>query len=165
MTPWNQRSREEQALLNPGFCANLIWHSAFGHAIEGNGTLAFEESFLILPFVLHREIREILPRTTRTSLAVWLDENPLVRGKVTNRARLMVPFTKEALIFGGMRGFIRIDGGNLYAVDSWKKAVIKTLKNASDEVKDCAKRAEFIGKWFSQTGNATTVLALIGVCP
>jgi len=69
MTTWSRRSHEERALLNPGFCANLLWQAARGCAAVGNGALSFEESFLVLPFVLHRETREMLPRDTRTS---WL---------------------------------------------------------------------------------------------
>ena len=165
MTAWADRSQEERALLNPGFCANLLWHAASGYASGDNGALSFEESFLVLPFVLHRETRETLPHSSRTSLAVWLDEHPLARGTVASRARLLVPFTKEALTFGGVHGLIRLDGGRLRAVATWKRAVNRALTESSDEVKVCAKRAAFIGKWFAKAGSAATVLALIGVRP
>jgi len=165
VTSWDQRSREERYLLNPGFCANLLWHAAAGYSGAYGKLISFEESFLVLPFVLHRETREELPRSTRTSLAVWLDEHPLVRGKVTSRARLLVPFTKEALIFGGVHGFIRLNGGVLHADMSWRKAVARVLKESNDEVKGCAKRAKFIGKWFAESGSPATVLSLMGVCP
>lgn len=165
MTLWARRSREERSLLNPGFCANLLWHAARGYS-EGNaGALSFEESFIVLPIVLHRDTREGLPRSTSTSLAVWLEENPLARSRVASRAILLVPFTKDALTFGGVHGFIRIERGRLYADLKWKKAVNRSLKDSSEEVKGCAKRADFVGKWFAQTGSATTVLALLGVCP
>lgn len=165
MTAWADRSHEERALLNPGFCANLLWHAANGYANGDESALSFEESFLVLPFVLHRETRETLPRSSRTSLAVWIDENPLARGRVASRARLLIPFTKEALMFGGVHGLIRIDGGRLRAEATWKRVVNQTLTESSDEVKSCAKRAAFIGKWFAQAGSAATVLALIGVRP
>jgi len=165
MSLWEQRSHEERALLNPGFCANLLWHAAHGYSDGGTGALSFEESFLILPFVLHRETREGLPRSIRTSLAVWLDENPLARGRVASRARLLVPFTKESLIFGGVHGFIRFDGAKLQAEMAWRKAVNQVLKDSSEEVRDCAKRAQFVGKWFAQAGSTTTVLSLMGVRP
>ena len=165
MTIWGRRSREERSLLNPAFCANLMWHAARGYASDGTATLSFEESFLVLPLVLHRETREGLPRSTRTSMAVWLDENPLASGRIANRARLLVPFTKEALAFGGIHGFIRLEGGNLLAGETWKRRVKRALKESSDEVRDCAKRAEFVGKWFSETGSSTTILALMGVRP
>ncbi len=165
MTTWAERSHEERALLNPGFCANLLWHAASGYTRDGDSALSFEESFVVLPFVLHRDTREALPRSGRTSLAAWLDDNPLARGRVTSRARLLVPFTKEALAFGGVHGFICFDGGRLRAEASWKRAVKRALAASSDEVRDCAKRADFIGKWFAQAGSAATVLALIGVRP
>lgn len=166
MTLWAERSREEKRLLNPGFCANILWHAAKGCATDGGrGGLSFEESFLVLPFVLHRETREGLPHSTRTSLAVWLDENPLARGRVASRARLLVPFTKDALTFGGMHDFIRLAEGRLRVETNWRKAVNRALEESSDEVRDCAKRAEFLGKWFAQAGSSATVLALIGVRP
>lgn len=165
MTSWPQRSHEERVLLNPGFCANIIWHAARGYTDESGGTLSFEESFLVLPFVLHRETRGILPRTTQTSLAAWLDEYPLVRGRVVSRAQLLVPFTKEALTFGGVHGFIRLQDGKILAEMAWKKSVDRALKESSDEVRSCTKRADFIGKWFAQVGNAATIFALIGVRP
>lgn len=165
MTEWADRSQEERALLNPGFCANLLWHAANGYARDSDNALSFEESFLVLPFVLHRPTRETLPRSIRTSLAVWLDENPLARGRVASRACVLVPFTKEALMFGAVHGLIRLDKGSVWAVAAWKRSVNRTLTEASDEVKGCAKRATFIGNWFARAGSAATVLALIGVRP
>ena len=165
MTARSLRSREERALLNPAFCSNLIWHAARGHAGESSGFLSFEESFLVLPLVLHRPTRELLPHSVRTSLAVWLHENPLTRGRMTIRARFLVPFTREALTLAGSYGLIRIERGQVHAEAGWKRAVNRVLAESSDEVKICASRARFIGRWFAKTGDAATVLALIGVRP
>lgn len=165
MTLWSQRSREERVLLNPAFCANLLWHAARGYTGVGNGVLSFEEAFLVLPFVLHRATREALPRDTRTSLAVWLNNNSLARGRIANRARLLVTFTKEGMTFGGMHGLIHIDDGRLHAKEAWKRSMNRSLRASSDEVRSCAKRAEFVGKWFAKTGSTPTVLALMGVRP
>lgn len=51
MTFWEQRSREEQGLLNPGFCANLLWHAASGYSGRPGESLSFEESFLVVSFI------------------------------------------------------------------------------------------------------------------
>ena len=165
MTPWSRRSREERTLLNPAFCACLLWHATQGYAGAHHGLLSFEEAFLILPIALHKETREALPRDTRTSLAVWLEDNPLVRGRIASRARLLVPFTKEGIIFGGLYGLIRLEEGRLQGASAWRRSVGRMLRSSSDEVRMCSKRAEFAGKWFAQAGNAPTVLALIGVRP
>lgn len=165
MTPWVQRSREERALLNSAFCTNLLWHAARGHSAVESDALPFEEAFLVLPFVLDRKTREALPRDTRTSLAVWLESNPLARGRIADRAQLLVGFTKEALSFGGFYGLIAISEGRIRASAAWQQAVRRSLSKASNEVRECAKKAEFVGRWFAQTGTAPTVFALIGVRP
>lgn len=165
MTPWAQRSSEERSLFNPSFCATLLWQSARGYGEGSVGALSFEESFLVLPFVLHHETREQLPQSTATSLAVWLDQHPLARGRIASRARLLVPFTREAITFGGLYGFIRLDGGALHAEPRWRRAVNRALAESSDEVRRCANRSTLVGKWFARSGSAATVLALLGVRP
>jgi hypothetical protein len=128
--------------------------------------LPFETTFLILGMVLDRETRESLPRGVTTSLAVWLEERPLARSRMADRSRTLVPFTKEALVFGGLHRllFIRADSIRPNLVD-WKKKITDSIRASNDEVRTCAKRAEFVGRWFSKTGSAATIMALIGVRP
>ncbi|RII28383.1 MAG: hypothetical protein CXR31_00355 [Geobacter sp.] len=165
MSAWNERAFEERALLVPSFSSVLIWYAAVGHQTEAESGLPFDASFLVLPIVLHRETRELLPKTVATSLAVWLDEHPLVRARIADRAQVIVPFTKEAIVFGGIHGLIRVTGHEVVANPDWKRQVAAGLKNTSDEVKACAKRAEFVGRWFAKTGSCRTVMALLGVRP
>ena len=165
MTQWHERSQEEQALLNPAFCSLLLWCAAHGYASVNQSGLSFEEAFLILPMVLHRTTREALPRGTSTSLAVWINSNPLAQGKIATRAKLLVEFTKEGMFFGGTHGLISIDEGKLRANEDLRLTINRSFQGASDEVRLCARRAEFVGKWFGQTGSGSTVLALIGVRP
>ncbi len=165
MTPWTSRAPEERALLNPSFFSLLFWHAASGHNAEGGAGLPFATSFLVLPLVLHRETRESLPKMVTTSLPVWLDENSLVRARLAERSRMLVPFTKEALIFGGVRGFLTISADAVSAEQSWKRKVTTELGRSSDEVRACAKKADFLGRWFARAGSPTTVMALMGVRP
>ena len=165
MTQWHERSREERALLNPAFCSILLWFAARGYGNVKQGALSFEEAFLILPMVLHRTTREALARDTRTSLAVWINSNPLAQGRIATRARLLVTFTKEGMVFGGAHGLTRINEGWLHANEDWRQPIHRSLRDSSEEVRLCARRAEFVGKWFARTGSASTVFALMGVRP
>jgi hypothetical protein len=167
MKHWAERTREEQRLLNPSFCSVLLWYAAQGYAagLDTHPAMPFEETFLVLPMVLHRDIRDSLPRTTATSLAVWLGEHPLGRAMIPDRARLLVPFTKEAMRFGGAHGLLQFSHSALLAKLDWKTKVTSALSEASEEVRLCAKRAEFVGKWFAKAGNAETVMSIIGVRP
>ena len=165
MTPWHERSIEERNLLNPGFCATLLWHAAQGYASERKTPMAIEVSFLVLPFVLHLETRESLPRAITTSLPTWLSEHPLVRTRLGERAAMLRPFTREALVFGGSHGLLSISQDGVRAHDEMKKRVNAALKTTSDEVRECARRAEFLGRWLEKAGGPETVMALLGVQP
>jgi len=165
MIPWPDRSAEERALLNPSFFSVLFWHAATGHSGELGVDLPFSTAFLILPMVLHRETRESLPKMVTTSLPVWLDDNQLVRVRLAERARTLVPYTKEALMFGGTRGFLKVSSTSVIAEQDWKRRINAGVKNATDEVHSCAKKADFLGRWFARAGSPATVMALFGVRP
>ena len=165
MIPWKLRPQEEKGLLNPSFCAMLLWQASNGFRRENSRRMTFEEAFLIVPIVLHRNTRELLPRTIRTSLATWLDENRLVRSSVATRSKLLVPYVKEAISFGLRHDFLNIEDGEIFGVDAWKRAVNKSVRESTQEVTECTKRSEFVGRWFSQAGAAPTVFALFGVRP
>lgn len=163
---WETRTVEERNLLNPSFCSVLLWYAARGYASQSeNDGLPFEVVFLVLAIVLHRETRESLPKSTKTSVPVWLDLNPLAGSHITDRSRALVPFTKEAMNFGGGYGMLKFRHRNLTGAAEWKRKIEGVLNDCSEEVRECAKRAEFIGKWFAKTGNAPTILALFGVRP
>lgn len=164
MSGWNARSVEERNLLNPGFCSVLLWHAAVGYASERQTAMAIELAFVALPFVLHQETRESLPRTIATSLPVWLAEHPIVRTRLAERAIALRPFTREALLFGGHE-LLSLSAEGIQANGGMKRRVAAGLKQTSDEVRDCAKRAEFLGKWLERAGGAETVMALLGVRP
>ena len=165
MMAWLGRSPEERGLLNPSFCAVLLWQAAQGHMANSHESLPFEAAFLVLAMVLHRETRESLPRGVATSLAVWLEEKPLSRSRIADLSRKLVPFTKEALIFGGLHGLVLLRSGSIQAHPNSRRRVTASLRDSSQEVRECAKRAEFVGRWFARTGSAATILALIGVRP
>lgn len=165
MIAWQKRSWEERTLLNPAFCATLLWFAARGRESEGRSVLSIDESFMVLPLVLPTSTREALPNNVKTSLPVWLSEHPIEQGRLGERAKALVPFTRTALTFGTKHGLLVLDGTQIKPSMELAKGVKKTMKLSSDEVRACAAKAEFIGKWFARTGPASTVLSLLGVRP
>jgi len=95
---------------------------------------------------------------------VWVSENPLSRAIIADRARLLVPFTKEAILFGALHGVLTFSRGGIVANLKSQKRISST-PSSSDEVEACVKRAAFVGRWFAKTGDAETVMALLGVQP
>ena len=165
MSPWGERSPEEKALLNPAFLSVLIWYAARGHVrVSGEG-LPFEEAFVVLPTVLHRGTRERLPRSRRTSLAGWIARNALVPGNVAGGAKGLAEHAREAILFGASFGLTRLEGGRIHSEERWQRRINRWLRDASDEVRLCARRAEFVGGWFADNASAAGVLMLLGVRP
>jgi hypothetical protein len=165
MTPWTERSIEERNLLNPGFCAMLLWRAVQGYGSERSLPMAIELSFLVSPFVLHKQTRETLPTSIRTSLPTWLAEHPIVRTRLGERASTLRAFTKESLLFGCSHGLLAFTQDGVRANANMKKRVNAALQATSDEVRACAKRAEFLGRWLEKAGSPETVMAMLGVRP
>ena len=88
-----------------------------------------------------------------------------MRTRLGERASTLRAFTKESLIFGGSHGLLTIARDGVRANASMKKRANGALKATSDEVRDCAKRAEFLGRWLEKAGGPETVMALLGVRP
>jgi hypothetical protein len=77
----------------------------------------------------------------------------------------MVPFTKEALLFGGVHGLFQIRDMRILPNVAFRSTVNTWLSGSSDEVRECAKKAAFLGTWFALAGASASVLALLGVRP
>ncbi|MBF9263702.1 three component ABC system middle component [Paracidovorax cattleyae] len=85
MTAWHERTIEQRNLLNPAFCAVVVWHLAQGYRTESAALsgkpLAFplELAFVGASLVLRGRTRDQLPGTVATSLATWVHDHPLER--------------------------------------------------------------------------------------
>jgi len=162
---WSSLPEEVRALLSPSFCAVMIWQAAVGYRSESPDDLPFNCAFLVLPLVLHRETREALPRSTVTSLAVWIEDNPLLRALLPHYARELATFSREAILFGGRHGLLTPSPSSVGASTGMARRVATVLRQTSEEVQQCTKKAEFVGKWFAKAGDAFTVMTVLGVRP
>lgn len=165
MTPWNLRSLEERALLNPAFGAVLVWSAARGASEEDALGLPFAEAFLVLPLVLHPATREALPTKVNSSLPLWIREQPFVRPLLATRAPALSGHTREALLFGVRQGLLLVKGPRISAELSNVPGFDQYLKGTSSESRECVQAAKFLGRWFGRFGDPSTVLALFGVRP
>jgi hypothetical protein len=164
LAPWSQRPLEQARLLNPAFVGTLLWSCARAYQTTAAQSQPYGLSFLVVPVVLHKSTRERLPPTTRTSIVAWVGENPRVVVGFAERARSLVPLVKEAVLFASNGGLLRVQESRVVA-EVRPRSMSRFEREASDEVKICLKKAEFIGKWFALSGDYTTVMALWGVAP
>ena len=168
MKPWIERTHEERHLLNPAFCTALLWSAARGAATRASlprTSLSFLEAFLVLPLVLHQKTRKTIPNILTSSLPVWISAQPLFVAILPSRARSLVPYTKEAITFGGRYQLLRILEDQIINSAETDRSINRMLRQTSDEVRECMKKAEFVGKWFAHTGARETIFTLFGIRP
>ncbi len=163
MMLWPERPEEEARLLNPAFLGLLVRSAAAGYKETSGKGIPMELAFVALPVTLHKTTREALPRSVRTSLATWLMASPQCRIGFAERARGLAPFVREAILFGAAHGLLDVaDGGQLVPCSRLEE-MAAYLHTATDEARECVRRAEFLGRWFGGAGTPATILALWGV--
>ena len=92
LAAWSERPIEEARLLNPAFVGTLLWSCARAYAATADQAQPYALLFVVAPVVLHKNTRESLPTTTRTSLVSWVGEKPRVVG---TRSRGGVRISRE----------------------------------------------------------------------
>ncbi|MEW5788284.1 MAG: three component ABC system middle component [Pseudomonadota bacterium] len=169
MTAWHARTIEQRNLLNPAFCAVVLWQVAMGYRSEAAAVAAdcvqlpIELAFVGSSLALRGQTREKLPGTVRTSLAIWVYDHPLERSAVAKGVVVLRPYVREALMFGAQYGLLAVTGRHVAAIDSAAKKMTGYLKQSSTDVRECARQAYFVGRWLYKGGSPSTVLALLGV--
>jgi hypothetical protein len=164
MRPWTSRSKEAAYLFNPAFSCAILTATIVNYSLKDNLGMPFPLAFITLPVILHKQTRAVLPFNTRTSLAAWLEEKPLVRVQFYDRAVTLKPFVREAILFGTTQNWLTIEAGRLTSSLSEAK-VTKFLKETKGEARDCILRARLFGKWLALAGSAETIMALWEIRP
>ena len=162
LLPWSRRPAEVRSLLNPAFCSLLLRRAAQGYSSKGNGGLPIALAFLILPVVLHKRTREAMPGTARSRMHVWMRENPSIRLGFADRATALVPFAREALLFGLTHSSLRLASGGALEAGRVGDAF---RSPAGREVRACMDAAFLFGKLLAAAGDAGTILSAWGVRP
>jgi hypothetical protein len=164
MRPWLERPNEFANLFNPAFCAYLLRNALAGFEEISEEGIPFAQIFFILPLILHKKTRELLPKSAGTKLHVWIQKNPSILIGLPSRIRNLVPFTREAIMFGLHMDFFAItENGN---VISRKARLRKKPRWPSDsEPGRILRKSQLIGKLLANAGNTTTIYTLFGVRP
>src|SRR5689334_21046467 len=122
MLPWKQRPFELANLLNPAFCSLILYEAISAYQKKNMQGMPYALAFLILPVVLHRQTRNALPVSTNTNIHPWFQNNCEVRVGFAQRVRSMLPYTREAIIFGLQSKIIQIDDNGNISITNVKPA-------------------------------------------
>ena len=145
MTVWSERTLEERNLLNPAFGSVIVWHLAKGYQQEATSTDQTINMPMILTFVglslaLRGKTRNSLPTTITSSLATWINQNPLLRSAVAKGVGVLRPYVRESLIFGANHALLTFDATSVVGATAKTRQINKYLRTSSDEVRGCSKR-------------------------
>ncbi|NQT81595.1 hypothetical protein HQ563_01125 [bacterium] len=165
MKSWAVRPKEEAYLLNPAFCCTTLAAAVRGYSSARKEGVPFPLLFMVPPIVLHKPTRDALPRSARTSIPAWLQENPAARVLFYERLVSLKPYIKEAIQFGMLLDWIVPRGGGVLETTLSEREINRAIRTLTDEACVCVMRARFLGKWFAAAGAAHTVMAFWGVRP
>ncbi len=165
MKPWAGRPTELAYLFNPAFCGWVLREAIEGYNSVRASGMPLPLAFLILPVVLHRPTRELVPMAVTTKLHVWLQEHPEVRVNFAERTRELAPFTREALLFLGAKGQLQVGDDGVVTVAGKLGRGKAALTQHSGEMRESLTKAKFVGRWFASSGETAMVFQMWGVCP
>jgi hypothetical protein len=152
-------------LFNPAFTARILRTTIKGYEDEAHQGMPFSLTFLVLPIVLYKPVRELLPRSTTTKLHVWIREHQEAKIQFPSRTRSLVPITKRSLMFGMHHEVIRLGDEANFMIT--KKALRKRNDGILDteEVRQIENRAQFLGKWFAKAGSVSSIYMMWSIRP
>lgn len=157
---WEKRPITVSNLLNPAFCGTVIHFFINEYQKLHIKGVPFHLTFLVLPIILSKKIRDTLPRNSSKNLITWIEDNQLVKKDLPNLIKNIVPYTKESIMFLLMYEFIAVNEfGNLVVINQPPK-----IKN-NNEVTECYKKSELLGKLLSKVDNNQFIFVNLGIKP
>ncbi|WP_337043675.1 three component ABC system middle component [Emticicia sp. 17c] len=160
---WEERNPIVANLFNPAFCGEVLRVAISNYNKNSSTNFPFAFSFIILPILLHEETRNKMPKTTKTYLFVWVEENDNLFFDFAIRARSMVKYTKEAISFLLMYEKINInEDGEIIANDKRNTPIVS---EDYAEYNNILKKAEMLGKWLAVTKNVKSIYSFFRILP
>ncbi|MVM39212.1 hypothetical protein GO730_19415 [Spirosoma sp. HMF3257] len=157
---WEERPVAVAHLLNPAFCGEVIKRCITEFQKIDKIGLSFQLSFLILPIILNKDIRESLPKTSGKNFITWIEENQILKQELPILITNVVPYTKEALMFLLMYKIVKINDKGYFESITKNKPLTE-----ENEVVECYKKAELLGKLFAKAGASQLIFISLGIKP
>jgi hypothetical protein len=96
-------------------------------------------------------------------MIVWIQKFPDVLINFPQRAKSLASFTNEAIEYLLLHKIVVFGGSNITISKTLSKATMQ--KTADDEIIDCYKKSEHLGRWFAQVSVEENIYAAWGVKP
>lgn len=166
LEPWRDRPIEEANLFNPAFLCALVHEFLRDYTKTQTGGAPITVAVIGMATTLHRGSRERLPNRTVTPLYAWLQDNEDLLIGFSNRAKNIVPYVKEAILFGMATDTLEAGDGHKLILGAKKATFPKAfIDSTTPEVRAIIDRAKFMGRWLSNSGSEISIAAAWGIKP
>lgn len=162
--PWHERPSEEANNLNPAFCGELIFRAASAFASARKEPFGTGLSFLVLPMVLHKPTRDILPGNAGTAFGGWAAEHNTALAAFPELVARLAPVTKETLLFLLQNDILRLQEGALTPGKNRIRQGALPERSTAD-TDDARRAAALLGRWFARQHRSSLVMQAMGVMP
>ena len=163
---WRDRPIEEANLFNPAFICALVHEFLKDYTKTQTDGAPMTVVVIAMTATLHRASRERLPNRTVTPLYAWLQENEDLLIGFASRAKNIVPYIKEGILFGMATEALAVGGGHNLLLGEKKATFPKSfIDTTTTEMKSIIDRSKFMGRWLSSSGSESSVVSAWGVKP
>lgn len=160
---WENRPTIVANLLNPAFCGEVLRITMQSYEKQKKEAFPYPLAFIVLPILLHKNIRHSLPKTSTTKFYDWLEEDDSTRLYLPKKIKNLVPYTNESIRFLIYHNAIKFDESTNLIVSKHRKKKIEYSNNS--EITLIFNKSKMFGKWLTSIGDVKTIYSLIGIKP
>jgi hypothetical protein len=159
---WNDRSIFSAHLFNPAFCGLILYEciKAYNNNNE-NRKFPFVLSFLVLPLILNKEMRDKIIINKTIILEKWIEKQSINKEVMFKTTTAFVPYTREAIQFLLLQYCISInDDGTIETSEQYF-----TEQKQDYKPQDFLEKSKRLGNLFQQSGNYENIYANFNIKP
>ena len=160
MTSWESRPTDVANLFNPAFCGEIIRVCVKSYTKESNEPFPYLLSFLILPTLLYKDVRQTMQGRY---LNAWLQQNIEVRINFAQRTRSLVPITQESIVFLLQLGLLNLNQDGDLEASKFRKHPTKSQNEFP--ISDFYEKSELLGKWLARVRDIRSIYIMWGIQP
>lgn len=160
---WLDRPKEIKTHFNPMFCSIVLSGALGSYQKEKGIGMPIPLSFLVLPLVLHSKTRSSLPKMKASNMGLWSSEKESELLLLNKRIESLNRPTFMSISFLNINDVISIAEGRII----FKKNIrgINSYINLTPEVYEIFLKSQFVGRWFANSGEVSTIYTYLGVRP
>lgn len=158
---YSNKSQTFFNLYNPTFCGQLMRIAIAEYEDESSKSLPFALSFLILPLILHKNIRKSI--NPHKNLHIWAIENYHRLRDLDKYTSELIDITKSSLILLLQNKSMQIDKDAGLKILNYKNP--QSFSTSDPDMRDCYNKAKALGSGFAEMDDLVTIFSLLGVKP